>query len=275
MKRLYFYISMLFVMSIFTSCDLFNQDDTKTIVPTSDEIVQGLKKALELGTDSSSTKLSALNGYFTDQAVKILLPPEASSLIDKVKGNEVFTALGLDKKVDNVVLSINRAAEFAATKAKPIFSDAITNLSITDGLSILNGQVPSSTKSSSETSSFDSLAATHYLKQQTFTQLTTAFSDPINAALDQNISELGFSANQAWNTLTGAYNGGVEKYNLVASLAGNSQLTKIDVNLATYCTQKALDGLFLKVGDQEKQIRKNPYEWAVDIITKVFGYVFK
>lgn len=265
----------MLVVTIFStvSCDMLN---TKDLGPTSAEIIDGLKTALTIGTDSSSSKLSAVDGYFRDQTVKILLPPQAQAILT-YKDNSIFQNLGLtsqiNTQIDNVILSINRSAEKAAKSAAPIFVNAITNLTINDGLSILNGVVPTTTKSG--TTAFDSLAATHYLSNQTYISLSNTFKPPIDSALNNDLG-LGFSANQAWTTLTNLYNQGVQANN-AAYLLGIStvHLDSITVDLGTYCTNKALDGLFLKVGNEERKIRANPYNYASDIIKKVFGSVAK
>lgn len=273
MKKYSILLLLTLPFFIFSSCDLL---DNGTTGLSSTEIVDGLKKALELGTDSSTTTLSALNGYYKDQAVKILLPEEAQVILQH-KDDQIFKTLGLtsqiDAQIEKVILSINRSAEDAAKDAGSIFGNAIKNLSITDGLSILNGKNPSTTKSSSDSVAFDSLAATNYLKAQTFNDLSKLFSTPINNSLKKDLG-LGFSANDAWTTLTGLYNNGVEKYNSTIGLFG-TPMQKVSADLGTYCTNKALTGLFLKVGDEEKKIRKNPYDWALDIIRKVFGSVYQ
>jgi hypothetical protein len=271
MKKVYFTILALSFFAFFTSCDLLKKNDSLT----SAEIVEGLKTALNLGTDSSSTTLSKLDGYYGNKALKIMLPPEAQTMLAYTNNptlKSILDNLGFNDQIETVVKSINRSAEKAALEAAPIFKKAITNLSITDGLSILNGKNPTTTKAGMEASSFDSLAATNYLKSQTITDLTTAFSAPINANLDKDVLGLGFTTNKAWTTLTDLYNQGVEGYNL---LSGTKMEKVKATSLGVYCTQKALDGLFLKVGDEEKKIRKSPYDWAIDIIRKVFGSVSK
>jgi len=274
MKKVYFTILALSFFAFFTSCDLLNKNDSLT----SADIVEGLKTALNLGTDSSSNKLSQLNGYYKDKLLKIALPPEADVILSH-KNDQIFQTLGLtsqiDAQIENVILSINRSAEDAAKDAAPIFKNAITNLSIADGLSILNGKNPSTTKAGTITESFDSLAATNYLQTQTLTDLTKVFSTPINKSLDKDLG-LGFSTNKAWSTLTTLYNQGVDKYNDANLFGLYTNLEKVKTpDLGTYCTNKALIGLFSKVGDEEKKIRKNPYDWAIDIIRKVFGSVSK
>jgi len=252
-----------------TSCELLDQVNTGL---TSDEIVQGLKTALTVGTDSSSTKLSSLDGYYKNEILKIGLPAEANTILLH-KDEAIFVSLGLntliDAQIEDVIKGINRSAENAAKDAAPIFKNAITNLSILDGLSILNGKVPTTTKSGTET--FDSLAATNYLKAQTYSDLTATFSPYISSSLSKDLG-LGFSANTAWTTLTNYYNQGVNKYNATIGLFG-SKMETVSADLATHCTSKALNGLFIKVGEQEKGIRNNPFGYASDILQKVFSSV--
>ena len=262
-------ITILIVPVLFlTSCDLLKDSSGLS----SSQIVDGLKTALTVGTDSSSKQLSATNGFYGNALLKIGFPPEAQAIID-CKDNSYFKAAGVSTLIDSlnkkVILSINRAAEDAADTAAPIFKKAITNLSITDGLSILQGVVPTTTKAG--TTAFDSTAATQYLKSQTYTSLTSAFSSPINASLNKDLG-LGFTTTQLWSTLIGYYNQGVLANNAAYDLKlTNTKLNGVTVDLGTYCTQKALDGLFYKVGTEEKAIRGNPYNWTLDILRKVFG----
>ena len=257
MKKILLSFTIVFAL-IFTSCDLINP------VSTSDNsIVEGLKTALEVGTDSAVFTTSQQDGYLKDELIKIMLPPEAGIIVDNIS-----LVPGGQALLNNVITGINRSAEDAAKSAGPIFRDAITSLSISDGLSILNGQNPaSSTKSYAV--AFDSTAATQYLKSTTYDQLVTSFSAPINQSLDKPLV-LGISTNDAWNNLTSAYNTVVD-----ADVLNIFGLHKVTTDLGTYCTQRALDGLFLKVGDQEIKIRRDPWQWVSttvgDILTKVFG----
>ena len=248
MKKLF--LALIFpAVLLLASCDELSKVDDGQL--TSEEIIEGLKTALSRGTDSSSAILSAQDGYFKDELVKILLPPEADKILEYV--NQIP---GGTKMVDDVILGINRSAEDAAKDAKPIFYDAITGMTIEDGLNILQG------KTTSKTGEFDSIAATGYLKSRTYDQLVGAYAPKINTALDKKL--LGdISTNQAWGTLTNTYN----------MLVTPSD--RVNTDLGEFCTQKALDGLFRKVGDQEKKIRKNPFEWASDILEKVFGFVYE
>ena len=211
---------------------------------TEDEVSQGLKEALRVGTDTSVTKVSKVNGYFGDLAVKIFLPPEANQIV----ANKDLLP-GLSWLIDSVVLSLNRAAEDAAIEAKPIFVDAITSMTIVDALNILHG---------------NDTAATHYLHQATYMDLKTLFLPRIQNSLNKPL--IGVSANSLWNNLTGLWN------SYANSIAGQLLgATPVNVTLPEYATNKALYGLFLKIGNQEKQIRQDPAARVNDILKKVFG----
>lgn len=276
--------TLILALALFTfaSCeDAFTDGEL-----SSTDIVKGLKTALKIGTDSSTAILSVKDGYFKDEAVKILLPQEAQYVQEKLEMLENVTAFAsvsnaISGELDNLILSINRSAEDAAKDAAPIFSDAITNLSIVDGLEILNGVVPEGSEKAYE--EFDSLAATHYLKNQTYNALVNAYAPKINSSLDKKLVG-NSSATSLWNGITGKWNGLVEQYNnnkvaqttleiLAAANNWDLNIHEVNTNLGEYTTGKALDGLFMKVGDQEKEIRKNPFQWASDIIQKVFGSV--
>lgn len=227
------------------------------------EIVEGLKTALKVGTDSSVSLTSRLNGFYKDEVIKILLPPEAAIIYEN-KDNPLIKAAGIDKKIEEAIMALNRAAEDAASEAGPIFKNAIVGMSITDGLSILRGNNPAASQASS---SFDSTAATAYLKSTTFIDLRNAFSPKINTSLDKKLMG-NFSANQIWNGLTGSYN----------TVAKNSfGLVKpvTTINLSDYVTENALDGIFYKVALEEIKIRRDPWKWAQtsvgNILQKVFG----
>jgi hypothetical protein len=220
------------------------------------DIAQGLKTALEVGTDSSVFKTSATDGFYKNAALKILLPPEANVIV-----NNIGKVPGGNQLLENVILRINRSAEDAAKSAAPIFKKSIQDLSISDALAILHGTNPADSKKSA---SFDSTAATAYLRSTTFLELTDAFSVPINASLDKDLIG-GVSTNDAWNELTSAYNS-------VCWVFGEK---KVQTTLGAYVTQRALDGLFMKVGEEEIKIRRDPWQWIKttvgDILTKVFG----
>lgn len=146
---------------------------------SSGEITDGLKQALSLGAQKSGDQLSAVDGFFKDAAVKILLPKEVQDIEKKMR------MLGLGKLIDNAELSMNRAAEDASKSAAPIFLSAIKNMSITDAVNILRG--PDS-------------AATGYLRKTTTSNLVDAFKPVIEAALKKT------DANKYWNDVFTTYN---------------------------------------------------------------------
>ncbi len=261
-KGIVFLLAVIFI----SSCEVL-QELSKfipvSVAPTQAEIVQGLKKALELGINYGVSTLHKRNGYY-NSVVKILLPKEVNTAFSYAINNKTVKSLGLDKvlkkKMNEVILSINRAAEEAVSDAKPIFISALNKMTITQGLNILQGHDPRG-----RVHGFDSLAATHYFELKTRAQLFSLFKPKIQKALDKDLG-LGFSANQAWTNTIKYYN------NYVATVIGKP---KINYTLTEYATNKALDGLFYMIGKQEKSIRRNPYKWSYDIIKKVFGYVYK
>lgn len=200
----------------------------------------GLKQALQFGSDSAASSLHKANGYYGNAALRIGLPPEANQVITYFK-----TIPGGEAVVENVVKRMNQGAEKAAGKAAPIFLNAITSMTISDGFTILEGT--------------DS-AATAYLKGKTFTSLTNAFSPDINSAMN----EVG--AADAWSALFTTYN--TYANTLVGQIAG---FKAVNPNLGEYATNRALNGLFVKVAEQELLIRKDPTKRVTDLLKKVFA----
>lgn len=256
-----------------SSCELVEND----LGLSTEDVVEGLKKALELGTDSASSSLTALNGYYEghEEFVKIPLPEEAEQVRQLITNNQLASLFNLDNQFENVVKAVNRAAETAARDAAPVFKDAITDLSISEGWDILNGTVPAT--AGLKAGEFDSTAATEYLKLETFDAITDVYSPYVNTALGKDLG-LGFSAVDAWNTLTTSYNTTLNSNAVQAALtllqfsgSAVNMPKQIETDLGVFSTQKALDGLFYKVGKEEKKIRKDPFAWAIDIIQKVFG----
>jgi hypothetical protein len=258
MKKIYVLI-VLATFSLANTCDDI-LDTISSPALSTDEVISGLKKALEIGTDSAVSITSVVNGYYKDKLLKIGLPPEANTIvkyINKVPGGSSM--------VEDLIKSVNRSAESAAKEAAPIFKNAIRNMTIADGWAILNGK----SSSSSNSTTFDSTAATKYLKKQTYKDLVSLYAPKIDKALDRDLG-LGFSANTAWTKLTKAYNQALPVIKLV-----DPAVKPVNTDIGEFCTEKALDGLFLKVQQEEKEIRRDPYKWAVDVIKKVFGSVYK
>jgi hypothetical protein len=198
---------------------------------TNDEVIRGLKEALNVGSKNAASSASKVDGYFKNPVIKIPFPPEAKQVESKVR------ALGLNKQCDEFVQTINRAAEEAAKEAAPIFLNAITSMTITDGMTILKGN--------------DS-AATGYLQKTTSSQLHDKFKPVIKSATQK------VDVTKYWNPIISTYN----KIPLV---------TKMNPDLEEYITQRALTGLFYLVSQEEAKIRKDPSARVTDILKKVFG----
>ncbi len=152
---------------------------TKSGGLTNDEVVAGLKEALSIGAERGSSQLSAVDGFFGNAALKILMPEEAKKVEQKLR------SVGLGKQVDQAILSMNRGAEDAAKSAAPIFINAVKQMSIQDAMGILRG---------------GDHAATNYLKGKTTPQLTEAFRPVIEASLKK------VDATKYWNTVFTTYN---------------------------------------------------------------------
>ncbi len=214
---------------------------------TRDEIVAGLKEALIVGTNKSVENLGAANGYYGNELVKIYLPPEA----DVIVGN-ISKIPGGQDLIDDVLLRINRAAEDAVSEAKPIFVNSITGMTIPDAVNILKGEDD---------------AATQYLHRTTYDELFNLYRPKIQVSLDKKLVG-NVSTSESWNLLT-------DKWNSVAgSVVGQvAGFKTVDVNLDQYLTGKALDGLFLKIEQEEKRIRENPAARVTEILKRVFGSV--
>ena len=197
---------------------------------SNDDIITGLKEALRVGTDSSAKRLSNLNGFFGDVAIKVLMPEEAKKVESTLRN------FGMGAVVDKSILSMNRAAEDAASGVGTIFWTAIKGMSITDGLKILRG---------------GDFAATDYLKSMTTAELTQKFRPVIEASL------VKADATKYWKDMFTTYN--------------KFSAKQVHTDLTAYVTERALSGLFLKISLVEQKIRKNPAAQVTDILKKVFG----
>ena len=209
---------------------------------SNEEVIRGLRNALSIGTDTSVSILGKTNGFFGDAMIKLALPSEAQPIV-----NNLSKIPGGQKLINEAILAINRAAENAAPEAKNIFVNAISNMTIQDGFAILKG---------------GNNSATTYLKNNTYQELTNAFAPRVRTSLSKPLV-LGYSAESAYQKLIDAYN--------LASLGGSLWQQIKQNSLATYTTQKALDGLFLKVGQEEEKIRKDPFHQVTEILKRVFG----
>lgn len=209
------------------------------------EVAEGLKEALVHGSRNASGVLSAVDGYYGDELVKILLPEEASVIIDNLS-----KIPGGDKLVEDVLLGINRAAEDAAKEVAPIFINSIRQMTIRDAFTVLNGA---------------DNAATVYLSNTTRTDLYNLYKPKIRQSTEKEL--LGsISAKDSWDALTGKWN--VFANSIAGKMTGASP---VNTDLDDYLTNKALDGMFLKVQVEEKRIRQNAAARITPLLKKVFG----
>ncbi len=201
---------------------------------TNGEVISGLKEALKVGIKNGAGKASMLDGFMNNAKIKLPFPSEAQVVKDKA------LELGLNGQVEKFELTMNRAAEESSKTATPIFVDAITNMSISDGFSILNG---------------GNGAATKYLKDNTTSQLITAFSPKVEEATSK------VQLTKYWTPLTSTYN-------KTTFLTGKP---KVNTDLNKYVTDRAISGLFTLVEEEEGKIRTDPMARVNDILKKVFG----
>lgn len=195
------------------------------------EASSGLKETLTRGAELAVDQLGKPNGFMGDARVKIPLPDSIR------KGEKMMRTLGAGKYADELVETMNRAAELAVVEAKPILVNAVKNMSFDDARGILTGGED---------------AATQYFKRVTTTDLTAKFLPVVKDATAK--VQLA------------------DKYNQYAGKAAKmGLLDEKDANLDQYVTKKALDGLFLMVAEQEKAIRKDPISTGSALLKKIFG----
>lgn len=195
------------------------------------DAASGLKQALADGSAAAVKLLGAENGYFANPKVKIPLPPS----LQKIESG--LRMMGMKKQADELVLSMNRAAEAAAPEAKQLLTDAVKKMSVQDAKTILTG---------------GDTAATDYFRRTTQAQLTQRFLPIVKKATDR----VGLA--QQYNNLAGQ---GVAL----------GLVKQDDATIETYVTRKALDGLYLMIAEQEKSFRQNPVGASSAIVKKVFG----
>lgn len=226
------------------SCDVLDEaadilildDSTSKPSLTNDEVIAGLKEALNVGIKNSVDLTSVTDGFLGNAAIRLPFPEDAKKVKEKA------LEWGLDSKVEKFETTLNRAAEEATKEALPIFKDAILNMSISDGFSILNGGEG---------------AATKYLKDKTTSQLVTAFSPKVEDAISK------VKLTEYWEPI-------ITKYNGAMTLTGGE---KINPDLNAYVTEKAISGLFYMVEKEENKIRKDPAARVSELLQKVFGSV--
>ena len=195
------------------------------------DMKEGLTNALRNGAEYAVQKASALNGFNENLTVRIPFPQEASKIAS------ALSKIGMEEQIKLFEVNMNHAAEQASKKALNIIIDAIKNMNITDAFSILQG---------------DDNAATNYLRNETNEFLYQSFKPVIVTSMQE------FQVAQKWNRL-------VTKYNSIPLTQ------KINPDLEDYITNKAMDGLFILIAEQEQEIRLNPYARTSEILKKVFG----
>jgi len=194
-------------------------------------IISGLKEALSIGTANAVKEVSKTDGYLGNNAIKILMPEKLQKVAD------VLRKIGFEKQVDDFIMSMNRAAEKAAPKATDYFVDAVKRMSVKDAKRILNG---------------GDTAATDYFKSKTYDKLFSDFKPIISSSMD----EVG---------VTRSYKEMMAKYSVIPFMKAES----LDVD--DYVTDKALDGLFYMVAQEEKKIRTDPSARVTELLKEVFG----
>lgn len=201
---------------------------------TNSEVINGLREALRTGTERTVQATSATDGFWNNARIRVPFPAEAMKVKTTLEG------IGMKKPVEDFERTLNKAAEEATKEAVPVFVDAITSMSITDGFAILNG---------------GEQAATNFLKEKTTATLITKFK-PVVAKATQKVALANY-----WQPLASAYNS--------AGLVTGAKA--VDPDLDQYVTQKAIDGLFVMLADEEKKIRKDPLARTTDLLRRVFG----
>lgn len=198
---------------------------------TSAEVEKGLREALIKGVSTGTDEVSKVGGYLDNPVIRIPFPPEVSKVENTLRD------LGMGAMVDQFVSTLNRGAEEAAKEAKPIFVNAIKQMTIADAMAILKGEQD---------------AATQYLKRTTSDQLAQKFNPVIRSALQET--------------------GATRYYSDIVSTYNSLPLVQpVNPDLDQYATQLAIDGLFVKIAEEEGNIRKNPAARTSEILRRVFG----
>lgn len=196
------------------------------------EAGQGIKDALTQGVTNAVLHLNKTDGFFGSEIYKMILPPDAKKM------ETTLRKIGLGDQVDKAILAINRGAEDAVGYAKPIFVDAIKQMTLTDALNIVKGNKD---------------AATQYFKQKTSEKLIGAFTPSVKTSLDK------VDATKYYTDIVTTYNKLPTTFN------------KMNPDLTSYVVGKAVDALFDQVAKEEANIRANPLARTTDILKKVFG----
>ncbi len=224
----------LFAFTLFGCAEMqqvLDQLPQETVGLSQLDISNGLKEALDKGIDQQVSKLTATDGFFKNEAVKILLPEELQTVDTKLR------QIGLSSLADEGLKVLNRAAEDAVKEATPIFVDAVKNMSFNDAKNILMG---------------DNTAATTYLQSSTSTALYGKF----NPVIKNSFAKVG--ADKVWTNI-------ITKYNAIPFV------NKVNPDLTDYTTNKAMEGVFKMIAVEEQNIRGNFSARSSDLLKKVFA----
>jgi hypothetical protein len=195
------------------------------------EIAKGLKEALDVGTKNAVGSVSKADGYLKNPKVKIPFPPDVKKVETAVR------KVGMNKQADEFVTALNRAAEDAAKSATPIFADAIKSITLADAKSILKG---------------NETAATEYFKGKTSSELASKFKPMVQQSMQK------VQVTKYWTPIA-------TKYNQLP------MTQKVNPDLEKYVTDKAIEGLFKMIAEEEIKIRKDPASRITDLLKSVFG----
>ncbi|MBX2979147.1 MAG: DUF4197 domain-containing protein [Flavobacteriales bacterium] len=201
---------------------------------SNEEVISGLKEALRVSTERSVDKAGATNGFWNNNLIRIPFPQEAIAV------KNTLTDLGINKPVEDFERTLNQAAELASKEAVPVFVDAITSMTIQDGFTLLRG---------------GENAATNYLREKTSATLRTRFTPVVEKATSQ------VALTSYWQPLASAYN--------TATLLTGGKAVQPDLN--AYVTDRAIDGLFTLLAQEEKTIRQDPVARTTALLQKVFA----
>ncbi len=228
-------VVLLAVVVTTSSCDVISNLPAGTGLGTvtQAEAAQAIREALDHGVGRGIGVLNKTDGFFGNNVYKLFLPPEAQKIENTLR------TVGMGSLVDRAILQINRAAEDAVGYARPIFLDAIREMTIADAINIVKGPQD---------------AATQYFRQKTTDKLVAAFAPIIQSSLDK------FSATKYYDDVVNAYN------------AFPTTINKLNPDLPSYVVGKAVNALFDHIAQEEANIRANPVARTTEILKKVFGW---
>ena len=214
--------------------DLIKKGSTGSTVTEADA-AQGIREALSQGVSRGISFLNKTDGFFGSEVYKMFLPPDAQKI------ESTLRKAGMGSQVDKAILQINRAAEDAVGYAKPIFVDAIREMTVTDAINIIKGPKD---------------GATNYFRSKTKEKLITAFTPSVKSSLEK------MNATKYYGDLVNTYNNFPTTFK------------KLNPDLTSYVVGKAVDALFDQIAKEELNIRENPVARTSEILKKVFGSVF-